>query len=281
MKVAMLAAGIGHRLGMGEDAPPKVLLRFDGQTLLGRHLEILAHFGLLELNLVVGHQVHAIEQEVMALGAQDRVRTCFNPDYRTSSLLSLWMLRDVLRAGEPVLYMDADVLYDWRLLDRLLGSAQANCILIARGDPDPEWLEVRIRDDRIVAFDKGVVLPDYDTRAEWIGFARFSPPTAARLADTIEGYVDGGRVDVIYEKPMRDVILAADAFGFEDVTGLPWIEIDFPEDLRRARLEVLPQLLELPRVQGSDSARIGGLHSGPAVRSPRTLPERPLLPRSR
>ncbi|HEX2478018.1 MAG TPA: hypothetical protein VHK45_01980 [Geminicoccaceae bacterium] len=59
------------------------------------------------------------------MGAQGRVRTCFNPDYRGSSLLSLWMLRHVLRAGEPVLYMDADVLYDWRLLDRLLGSARA------------------------------------------------------------------------------------------------------------------------------------------------------------
>jgi choline kinase len=269
MKVAMLAAGIGHRLEMGEDAPPKVLLRFDGQTLLRRHLEILAHFGLFELNLVVGHQVHAIEQEIMALGAQDRVRICFNPDYRTSSLLSLWMLRDVLRAGEPVLYMDADVLYDWRLLDRLLGSEQANCILIARGDPDPEWLEVRIRDDRIVAFDKGVTLLDYDTRAEWIGFARFSALTAARLADAIERYVDSGRVDVIYEKPMRDVILAADAFGFEDVTGLPWIEIDFPEDLRRARSGILPQLLELPHAHRADIARIGGLHAGTVVRPPR------------
>jgi choline kinase len=263
----MLAAGIGHRLGLGEDAPPKALLRFDGRTLLGRHLEILAHFGLLELNLVVGHQAHAIEEEVVALGAQNRVRTCCNPDYRTSSLLSLWMLRDVLRAGEPILYMDADVLYDWRLLDRLLGSAQADCILIARGDPDPEWLEVRIRDDRVVAFDKGVTLPDYDTRAEWVGFARFSAAMAARLADAIERYVHGGRVDVIYEKPMRDVILAADAFGFEDATGLPWIEIDFPEDLRRARLEILPRLLEVPRAHGSDRARSGDLPSAAAGRS--------------
>ena len=26
-----------------------------------------------------------------------------------------------------------------------------------------------------------------------------------------------------------------DRFGFEDVTGLPWTEIDFPEDVVRAR----------------------------------------------
>jgi choline kinase len=34
----------------------------------------------------------------------------------------------------------------------------------------------------------------------------------------------------------------AGRFGFEDVTSLPWTEIDFPEDISRARDEVLPQI---------------------------------------
>ncbi len=34
--------------------------------------------------------------------------------------------------------------------------------------------------------------------------------------------------------------------GIEDVTGLPWVEIDFSEDLARARSEVFPALLDLP-----------------------------------
>jgi choline kinase len=247
MKVAMLAAGVGHRLGMGEDAPPKVLLRFEGQTLLRRHLDILAHFGLFDLTLVVGHRATAIERELRLISAHDRVRTCFNPDYRTSSLLSLWTLREVLRAGEPVLYMDADVLYDWRLLDRLLSSPRPDCILIDRDvELDLEALEVRIRDGRIVAFGKGVTFRHYDTRAEWIGFARFSAETAQRLAAAIERYVQAGRVHVIYEEPMRDVMLEEHGFGFADATGLPWAEIDFPEDLRHAESEVLPRLVGLP-----------------------------------
>jgi choline kinase len=251
MKVAMLAAGVGYRLGMGEDAPPKALLRFKDETLLKRHLDLLAHFGLFDVTLVVGHRADAIERALAALGVRERVHTCFNPDYRESSLLSLWMLRDVLTAGHPVLYMDADVLYDWRMLERLLISPDENCILIDRDvDPDTEWLDVRIRNGRIVAFDKGVTLDDYHIRAEWVGFARFSADMAARLAQAIEGYVHSGRVDVIYEQPMRDVILAAEDFGFADATGLPWIEIDFAEDLRRARTEILPRLVGLPRPSG-------------------------------
>jgi choline kinase len=247
MKVAMLAAGVGNRLGLGEDGPPKALLRFNGETLLKRHLDILAHFGLTDLTLVVGHQASAIERELGALGARESVRTTFNPDYRASSLLSLWTLRDVLTAGQAVLYMDADVLYDWRLLERLLRSPHDSCILIdSNVEPDDEIVDVRLRDGRIVAFDKGVRLDDYDVRAEWVGFARFSAPMAGALARAIEAYVQGGRVDVICEAPMQDVILRSEAFGCADVAGLPWIEIDFPEDLERAHAEVLPRLLGLP-----------------------------------
>ena len=36
-------------------------------------------------------------------------------------------------------------------------------------------------------------------------------------------------------------------FGFEDITGLPWIEIDFPEDLRRAREDIVPRLRDPSR----------------------------------
>jgi choline kinase len=247
MKVAMLAAGVGNRLGLGKDGPPKALLRFNGETLLKRHLDILAHFGLTDLTVVVGHQASAIERELGALGARGSVRTSFNPDYRASSLLSLWTLRDVLTAGQAVLYMDADVLYDWRLLERLLRSPHDSCILIdSNVEPDDEIVDVRLRDGRIVAFDKGVRLDDYDVRAEWVGFARFSAPMAGALARAIDEYVQSGRVDVICEVPMQDVILRSEAFGFADVAGLPWIEIDFPEDLERAQTEVLPRLLGLP-----------------------------------
>jgi choline kinase len=247
MKVTMLAAGVGRRLGLADDAPPKALLRFNGESLLKRHLDLLAHFGLLDLTLVVGHRASAIEAELDAIGAPHRVHTCFNPDYRGSSLLSLWQLRDAFTAGEPVLYMDADVLYDWRLLERLLRSPHANCVLIDRNvEPDADVVDVRVRNGRIIAFDKGVPPGHYDIRGEWIGFARFDAETAAALALAIEGYVRSGHVDVIYEEPMRDVILRADAFGFEDVTGLPWIEIDFPEDLQRAHDEILPRLVGLP-----------------------------------
>jgi choline kinase len=250
IKVAILAAGVGNRLDPSGRAPPKALLPFGGHSLLQRHLEILRSFGLGDVTIVVGHQAEAIERELSEIGAGEQIRTLFNPDYRASSLLSLWTLREVLRAGQPVLYMDADVLYDRRLLERLLDATHDDCILIDRDiDPDDEWLDVRLRAGRIVAFDKRVALDDYDVRAEWVGFARFSAGRAARLAGAIEGYVERRLVDVSYEAPMRDVILETPAFGVADATGLPWTEIDFPDDLRRAERDILPRLRGLPPAQ--------------------------------
>ena len=50
-----------------------------------------------------------------------------------------------------------------------------------------------------------------------------------------------GFTDAPHEEVLRNLLLRApDAFAFEDVTGLPWIEIDFPEDVVRARNEILP-----------------------------------------
>ena len=72
-----------------------------------------------------------------------------------------------------------------------------------------------------------------------------SPAEAARrVAATADSYVSAGRSDEPYEEVLRDVLLAdGDGMaGFEDVTGVPWIEIDFPEDVARAETEVLPQL---------------------------------------
>ncbi len=253
MKVAMLAAGVGARLDQDGQAPPKALLRFAGESLLQRHLEILAHFGLFDVTLAVGHRADAIQRELAVLGATDRVQTRFNPDYRTSSLLSLWALRDVFAAGEPVLYMDADVLYDWRLLARLLDAPDQDCLLIDRDAAvSEETVKVCIQAARVVDFHKQVRVSSYDFSAEWVGFARFRWSRAARLAGAIQSYVDSGRTDVIYEEPMRDLILAAgrERFGWVDSRGLPWIEIDFQDDLERARNEIYPRLARLPGSTG-------------------------------
>ena len=57
-------------------------------------------------------------------------------------------------------------------------------------------------------------------------------------------YVAAGRADAMYEAVLRALLLEASpgTFGYEGVTGLAWIEIDFPEDVQRAEKVIYPAL---------------------------------------
>jgi choline kinase len=245
MHAIMLAAGQGMRLSGGSGRlPPKSLLQFCGKSLLRRHVEALRAAGVDKLTLVLGYRADDIRAELAAIGADGRVETIFNPRYREGAVVSLWTGRDVLRGGDDVLLMDADVLYDPNLLRRLTGSPHRNCLLIDRDlEPGEEPVKICLRGGRIVDFGK-TVAGNFEVAGEWPGFLRLEPEMADKLAAAAEAYVSSGRHGEPYEPAIRDVLLAAppDRFGCEDITGLPWIEIDTPEDLRRAREVIAPAL---------------------------------------
>ena len=140
--------------------------------------------------------------------------------------------------------MDADVLYHRDLLERLIASPHGNCFLLDREMGEGEDpVRLCIRGGHPVDFGK-MVEGDFDLVGEWPGFMRLTPLVAGCLADMTETYVDDGRAAVPYEDAIRDVLLGAPpgTFGHEDITGTPWIEIDFPEDLARAEKIILPRL---------------------------------------
>ena len=246
MKVVMLAAGIGARLGCPAiKHPPKILLRFDGKTLLQFHIEILKRHGVDELVLGVGYHHQDIDRQIAALGAQDYVRTVFNEDYEAGNIVTLWALRDELCCGEPVLLMDADVLYGEELIERLVNSRHQNCLLLDRAfEPGDEPVKVCVRDGEIVEFRKWLSV-EFDFCGESVGIFKLSAEVAKKIIVQTELYLRQGRRHEPYEETIRDVLLTSPrgTFAFEDITGTPWIEIDFAADIERANAEVLPRIL--------------------------------------
>lgn len=242
----ILAAGVGRRLGAAGDRP-KILLEFGGRTLLERHLAALRACGVEDVGITVGHGREFVEAEVARLGWGGRIGFVHNPRYREGSMVSLWAQSGRLREGRPLLLMDGDVLYDRRMIARLLAAPGENVLLVDREiEPGEEPVKVCFRGDRIVDFRKR---PGHahDWHGESVGFFRFSAAMAAALAGRCAAYVEGGRTDVEYEEAIRDLILAApERFAACDVTDLPWIEIDFEADVARARADILPRLEHLP-----------------------------------
>jgi choline kinase len=245
LKAILLAAGMGRRLGDSHGDLPKALLPFGGRSLLERHVDLLRREGVGEIHVTVGYGAEAMHAELERIGAE-AVQTIINPRFRDGSVVSLWSAREVLASESPVLLMDADVLYDSRLLKPLLRSQHDLCFLLDRDiEPGEEPVKLCIRDGHIVDFHKRP-RESHDWHGESVGFFRLSPGAAVELARRTERYVAEGRIGMEYEEPIRDMVLElpAERFGYAEVTGLPWIEIDFAEDVVRARRDILPRLAE-------------------------------------
>ena len=245
MKAFMLAAGVGRRLYGNQHAePPKVLLRFEGETLLRRHIRFLQEFGVDELVMILGYRKDDILAEAASAG--DYVRGIFNPRFREGPILSLWTGCEVLRLGEPILFMDSDVLYSPPLLGRLIDNASENCFVFDRRiNPEEDPVSLCVRGDTPVDFGKGVE-GEFDAVGEWPGFLKMSAHVAARVADAADAFVAGGKLDIAYEETMRAVLKSEPpgAFGYEDISDVPWIEIDFPSDLNRAKDIIMPRIAD-------------------------------------
>ncbi len=244
MHAIILAAGRRSRLAEhNPEGHPKCLMMFGGRSLLARHLELLNHFGVRTADLVVGFEADRIIDHVGTLALRPDVAFHFNPRYELGSVLSLWAAEDTLTSGEPVIVMDADVLYHPAILQRLVETETENCYLLDRDfEHGDEPVKIAVHDGLMVEFRKQLADGmEYDTIGESVGFFRFGPEIAAIIADECARFDTEGLADAPHEEALRNVLLARpESFGYEDVSGLPWIEIDFPEDVVRAAEEVLP-----------------------------------------
>ena len=239
MKAIILAAGRGKRLGDVAAGRPKCLLQFGGKSLLQRHLEILNHLGTDRIIIITGYRHEQIEAALEQVESRASVETVVNPDYAAGSVVSLHCAYDHLSDGTDTILMDADVLYDPEVLGSLFRTQFSNCFLLDRDfEPGDEPVKLCVAGNTPVEFRK---IPDsdisWDYQGESVGFFRFDAAVAARLASQAQKYVENGRTDEPYEEAIRDLLRETPGlFQFEDITGLPWIEIDFPADVERAAI---------------------------------------------
>jgi len=237
MRAVILAAGRGTRLNGHTSDVPKALLPIGGRTLIERQIRALRHAGVPDVAVVVGCRGDEVRRHCGA-----GVEYVENRAYaETNSLYSLWLARDLMAGGCVVL--NCDVLFHPQLLRDLLGVGSGDALLVAPRDAgtrySEEEMKVRVRAGQVVDIAK--TIPDGEADGENIGIAKFGPSGAPVLVEEMTRLVRAGAT--------RAWLPAAfAAFGRRrplqvvDSRGLPWIEIDVPEDYRRACLQVLPAL---------------------------------------
>jgi choline kinase len=235
----LLAAGVGKRLAGTLGERPKCLVEIGGKSLLLRLLEGLAAAGVREAVVVTGFGEEAVRAAIGEGPAGIRVRYVSNPRYREGAILSLWVARGVLDG--PVLVMDADVLCGPDMIARLVRSPRPNCFLLdASVETTGEEQMLLVRGDRVCNIVRGGA-PGYELTGESVGFLKLSAAAARVLRELLAARVAAGHTAIEHEETYPELLERVEVV-FERVDGMPWTEIDFPEDITHAEREVLPRI---------------------------------------
>ncbi len=239
MKAIILAAGVGKRLWPLTQHRPKCLIELGGRSLLARYLDALAGVGIRQAVIVVGYKQDMIRSAVTAVSQGMDVRYLANEHYQRGSISSLWLARTEL--DDDVLIMDADVLFHREILRRLVTSTWPTALLMDETvKQTTEECMVVVRGGRVVTLTKR--MPErYDFAGEGVGFLKVRRADTGALINSLKGHADRGELDMEYEDALLE-FFGAVRVGHEKIGGLPWIEIDFPEDVARAERDILPKL---------------------------------------
>jgi choline kinase len=239
-KAIILAAGVGSRLRPLTDDVPKCLLDVGGRTILDHQIASLERNGITDFVMVVGYHADRIRTR---LGG--RARYIENERYEhTNSLYSLWLARDELASG--TLILNSDVLALPLAFGRLLESPAPDAILVERGEAfEPEDMKVTLNGSVVVDFGKDLAAER--AHAHNVGVAKFSGDGGSRLAGCLQRMVAAGHENdwapAAFKEFARHWPLVA-----VGTDGLPWIEIDYVDDLTRARLEIEPAIRALDAI---------------------------------
>lgn len=232
----LLAAGCARRLGALTENRPKCLLEVGGKTLIEHQIDALRDAGVERTVIVTGY----FAEKIKAVCGGD-VEYVLNDVYdKTNSLYSLGLA--LPRGRDGFVLTNADVYLDPELVQKLLRSPHPDALLYEAGDAlGDEEMKVDIADDGTVrAMSK--TLPNGSYRGENLGVLRFSAEAHQRLTPIVESLLSENQENAwapkAFDQLCKDFPLHAISTG-----GLPWIEIDFPEDLARAREVIAPRIL--------------------------------------
>lgn len=236
MKAVILAAGRGTRLAPLTDDRPKPLVEVGGRPLLLRTLERVKQAGIPDNDVVIvtGYRENMVAELMKREGLRCKLVT--NPRwYDWNSFYSLAVAKEAL-AGAPWLQFEGDVLFDDKILPRLLTSPYPGALAVeVKPMPDAEAMKARVvgPDRKIVALSKEE--DPAQSIGEYVGIARVTAEVAKLVFDDLDKFVDEGITNQYYDHSYHRLAeRGAAAFHAVDVSDCQAIEIDDPKDLANA-----------------------------------------------
>lgn len=240
----VLVAGVSRRLYPLTEHRPKCLLEVGEKTIFDHQMDALRSCGVREVCLVLGYRREQILAHARAEHPDLRFHEVVNHHFfETNTASSLFAAGKHFLDRDMVL-LNGDVLFDQRVISRVVQSEHQVAMAVdARPCGDEEVKVIVEPGGRITEIGKEVDAAK--CLGEFIGVARFSAMTTASIYQALAEVVASpeGRANAYYERALAKLVDTVPLTSVE-VTGLPCVEIDFPEDYQVACRDVFPRFAE-------------------------------------
>ncbi len=232
MKVIILNAGIGKRLGHLTENNPKCLVKVNNdKTILDVQLENLIKSGLEKLVILTGPFEGMIKHHVELNYPSLHVVYIQNPKYdQTNYIYSLYLTKNQI--NDDVLLMHGDLIFSDNILNQIIKNDEKNCVLVNREMQVPQKdFKARIIDDRIIKIGVNEFGEDCAFLAP---LYKLSKHFFEEWFKEIEKYVKNDQVSCYAEDALNEILDKLDLRP-NYINDEKCMEIDDFEDLEVAR----------------------------------------------
>jgi len=215
------------------------MIQIGNKSLIHNQIEACLAQNINDFVFVLGYEIDKLKEHLLEILKPSQITFIENPIYRkTNTLYSLWLARSEFT--DDFIYFNADILFDQQLLSKISSNNGVSELLLEKSSCAEEEVKMIINSDNRI-LEIGKKLDPVDCAGEFIGIGKFSKSVLPKFIEYLQFGVDNNESNNYFEFAVN--LLAKDLELFAVSTdGIPCIEIDFPEDLERARTEIYPKL---------------------------------------
>lgn len=226
MKAIILAAGKATRLLPLTKEVPQSMLKIGEKTILEIQIGGLGKAGIEDIVVIAGYLSRKLEKFCGTLG----IKTLFNPFYDVSGMAgNLWAAKEEMKGGFLFLY--SDVLFDLEIIKGLLKNKDDICLAIKKDGLREEAEKVNEENGTVKSIGKDRM---DSSSGEFIGIAKFSKTGAEKITKELKNIL---RIDLnaSFINVISSLIKKGEIVTVDDIKNARFIDIDFPEDLKKAK----------------------------------------------
>lgn len=244
MKAIILAAGMASRLRPLTENTPKCLLKVGEKCLLQRSIDALASNGIRDFVIVTGYLHEMIETFVAEqYGNKINVKFIHNDVFdSTNNIYSLWLARPEAE-GQEILLLDSDLLYDPRIITKVMESDADNVLTLIRHELGEEEMKVVLDRENGTIIEISKTCNPADAAGESLGIEKMGCRYTSALYQELEPMMNEEHLEnVFYERAFERLIAKGHTYKVIDVTELFSCELDTVEDFENAKEKIPAEL---------------------------------------